>query len=404
MKRIGALLPVVLLLFVGCTRLPFSSQTPSSAPSGTTENRYESEYANGWAYAELSADQRRNYGAVYAAVKDGFSKESSVVITEGVPQAGLSVTLPVPLRTEEQIRTLYDAVVRDNPAFFHLGSVYGYDGRQYGDERRLTELKLTYTMAAEERVSAKQMFDAEVDKIMATVPQSCSAFQAELILHDAVTDRCRYATAAAEETEPLKTHPSAFTAYGALVEGEAVCEGYSYAMQYLLAKAGFFSAVVTGQDGNGNPHMWNAVLLDELLYYVDVTWDDADTIGTYTYFNLTEEELLLTHTIDDATVSHKVAATDGTQNYYRMTDSYLNTLSIEDIAEQAADRFSAGQDTVHLRFSTDSFGNALFFVRSARWFTDTVNDCLPAQTEPLTGYTFGYNETYKTITICKKTS
>lgn len=403
MKRMGVLLAIMLFLFAGCTRLPFSSQS-SSTTVATAENCYESEYADGWAYAELSVDQQRNYGAVYAAVKEGFSVDSRVTITEGTSQAGVSVTLPVPLQNEEQIRMLYDALVRDNPAFFHLGSVYGYDGRQYGEEQRLTELKLTYTMAVEERIAAKQALDAEIGKIMATVPASCSAFQAELILHDAVTGRCRYAVAVAEETDPLKTHPSAFTAYGALVEGEAVCEGYAYAMQYLLSQAGISSGVVTGQDSDGRPHMWNAVLLDELLYYVDVTWDDDDAIGTYTYFNLTEDELLLTHTVEDTVVNHKTVATDGAQNYYRMTGSYLSTLRIEDIAEHLAARFSAGEETVHLRFSSDTFGNALFFIRSVSWCTDTVNDCLSAKTEPLAGYRFTYNETYKTITICKKTS
>lgn len=60
------------------------------------------------------------------------------------------------------------------------------------------------------------------------------------------------------------------TAYGALVNKEAVCEGYAKAYKLLLNEMGIPCEVVINED-----HAWNEVLLDGNWYVVDVTSDDA---------------------------------------------------------------------------------------------------------------------------------
>ena len=60
-----------------------------------------------------------------------------------------------------------------------------------------------------------------------------------------------------------------YLAYGALVEGIAVCQGYASAFNALCAEAGIRSCAVT----NGS-HMWNIVLADGKFYVFDTTWDD----------------------------------------------------------------------------------------------------------------------------------
>ena len=69
------------------------------------------------------------------------------------------------------------------------------------------------------------------------------------------------------------------TAYGALVEGKAVCQGYSIALYRLLLEAGIDNRIIYGKglqpDGGEGPHTWNIVDLYGKYYYVDVTWDDA---------------------------------------------------------------------------------------------------------------------------------
>ena len=66
--------------------------------------------------------------------------------------------------------------------------------------------------------------------------------------------------------------PASYTAYGALVDGVAVCQGYSGAFNLLCAAAGVKSLAVANA-----AHMWNVVLVNGVLYHYDVTYDDPGT-------------------------------------------------------------------------------------------------------------------------------
>lgn len=63
------------------------------------------------------------------------------------------------------------------------------------------------------------------------------------------------------------------SAYHALIEGSAVCQGYALAMDKMLETAGFNTKLI---DGNlhGGIHIWNLVQLDGNWYHVDVTNND----------------------------------------------------------------------------------------------------------------------------------
>ena len=63
-----------------------------------------------------------------------------------------------------------------------------------------------------------------------------------------------------------------YSAYGALVNGTAVCQGYAVLLYRLLLELGVDNRIVTGI-GNGGPHAWNIVQLDGLYYNADSTWD-----------------------------------------------------------------------------------------------------------------------------------
>ncbi len=85
-------------------------------------------------------------------------------------------------------------------------------------------------------------------------------------------------------------------AYGVLVNGSAICQGYSAAFNLLCKTAGIRSIVVTGEaPANPDSHAWNAVLIDGVIQFVDVTHDDpvpdAEGRVNYSYFLLGEEEL-----------------------------------------------------------------------------------------------------------------
>lgn len=81
-----------------------------------------------------------------------------------------------------------------------------------------------------------------------------------------------------------------FSAYAALVNKTAVCQGYASLFYRLMLELGIDARVISG-DGGG-PHGWNIVKLGNVYYNVDTTWDAGMT--EYQFF-LRDTENFLGH-------------------------------------------------------------------------------------------------------------
>ena len=80
-------------------------------------------------------------------------------------------------------------------------------------------------------------------------------------------------------------------AYGPLLQGYALCGGYSDAMELFLEKLGVESFKVSSEE-----HVWNAVYLNDTWLHLDLTWDDPITTSgedylSKDYFLITTEQL-----------------------------------------------------------------------------------------------------------------
>jgi hypothetical protein len=122
--------------------------------------------------------------------------------------------------------------------------------------------------------------------------QDMPNWKKELLIHDYLVENCRYSTS-------VHRNPVDYTAYGALINGSAVCEGYARAAQLLLDAAGIQNITASGVAGGVN-HIWNVVCLDGKWYNLDITWDDPITsngsdLMTHEYFNVTDEQLSADH-------------------------------------------------------------------------------------------------------------
>lgn len=125
--------------------------------------------------------------------------------------------------------------------------------------------------------------------------------------------------------------PYAHNAYGALVDGKAVCDGYTKAFQYLLQRVGIQSFMVTGI-GNGVKHAWNIVRIDGKYYNVDLTWDDQKSDIIYTYFNITDEEIKsLSHILDKESEGFAPVCTSTDANYFAVYGGIFNEFSADDL-------------------------------------------------------------------------
>lgn len=103
------------------------------------------------------------------------------------------------------------------------------------------------------------------------------------LLHDYIIKNTDY-----EENE--NTSYKVNIAYGSLIQGKALCGGYTDALALLLDYYKIPNFKVTSKE-----HTWNAVKINDTWYHVDLTWDDPIVpipriFNTYLF--LTTEELL----------------------------------------------------------------------------------------------------------------
>ena len=148
---------------------------------------------------------------------------------------------------------------------------------------------------------------------------------------------------------------------------DAVCEGYSRAMQLLLHENGMECTLVNGYDHNGAAHMWNLVTVNGHNYHLDVTWNDSSDRLHHSYFNLSTAEILLSHTIADDNIGvDTCTATDA--NYYHKTGRQINTVHRDDIAKVIAQAIKNGETSVDMRFTKSSFAGQGFLSTTENLF------------------------------------
>ncbi|MBQ7455758.1 MAG: hypothetical protein IJS53_04880 [Clostridia bacterium] len=109
----------------------------------------------------------------------------------------------------------------------------------------------------------------------------------ELAIHDYL---CGHVTGFADEDDYNEDD----SAVGALLNGEANCDGYADAFYLLCSLAGVEVRYVSGI-AKGGLHMWNAVRVDGQWVMVDVTWDDLGPYISHLYFNIGAERMARDH-------------------------------------------------------------------------------------------------------------
>lgn len=93
-----------------------------------------------------------------------------------------------------------------------------------------------------------------------------------------------------------------YNAYGALVLGKAVCEGYSKAMKLLCDEFEIPCIIVSGfainqSTGNRERHAWNIIKRPNGVFHVDSTWDcnTYKLVKSVIYYNVSDSFLARDH-------------------------------------------------------------------------------------------------------------
>lgn len=166
-----------------------------------------------------------------------------------------------------------DALLMDCPELCALSGAYRV-GYYQNKPQEAIYIELSYTMPVSAQRDTVQAAGHMAEKALG------DELQREWILHDLLCQKTVY------DAEG----PNAHNAYGALVEGRAVCDGYAKAMALLLRLTGLESGVAQGKiKATGGAHAWNLVKVDGAYTWLDVTNDDQSAVTTYFFFNLTDE-------------------------------------------------------------------------------------------------------------------
>ncbi|MDR0170933.1 S-layer homology domain-containing protein [Bacillus paranthracis] len=277
------------------------------------------------------AVQNTGDAALLAAFKDEVQKRINAYET--------NITLPYKTtnsNTKEVMNTLFNAykeVASKNEYTNNNRSNVSY-GLSGSPGNYTFTLKITYRETKEQTEYVMKQAKAIVSSITQVGMDDHEKVKA---IHDYVVKHVSY-----------DTSYKAYTAYEALVNRSAVCQGYALLTYQLLKEAGIENHFVVGT-GDGQPHAWNLVKIENKWYHLDTTFDDPvpDEQGrvTYSYFNLSDEQIARNHewnrgdypqatTNYYSTLTNKIAAGGTKIPVYQkiLKDTKLNYLGNEYIA------------------------------------------------------------------------
>lgn len=232
--------------------------------------------------------------------KIGTKKELAEYISncERNSQTVIPVVLTNGLMVKEELTYMTNV---DVGVSYKILSGGGKDSRMIYEIQRYpgTKVAQAYLSGDKSGLSADEMrlYDIAVE-IVNEANRQPSALRKELFIHDAITSRTTYYT-----EENHIGLPRFVTAIGALIDGQANCQGYSDAFYMLGTMCGLNIGKMKGQAGGGG-HMWNTIDFgDGKIYCVDVTWDDGKIrfqdggteYNSYVYFNAPSEIMQADH-------------------------------------------------------------------------------------------------------------
>lgn len=159
---------------------------------------------------------------------------------------------------------------------------------------------LYYTTRDQENV-----LDARIDEVIEDFGFDAYSTQKEKsdAIYEFITDNVEY------DHENLNddSHTLKYTAYAALINGTAVCQGYATLYYRLARECGLETRVITGTS-RGENHAWNIVKIGSEYYYLDSTWDAGET--KYDYYLKGSINFTSDHTPED-----RYLETEFTQKY-----------------------------------------------------------------------------------------
>ena len=250
----------------------------------------------------------------------------------------------IPALKQDELNNTFEALLYDNPDLYFVSPKC-----TQVSIGSLAYMSLEYRMSKAGYRAAQAKINNVCDKLISSLTAPRDEWRTELEIHNALVDMLEY---------KFTNEPDDFgTVYGALVNGEASCEGYSKAAKYLFDRLGIESYVVAGRatdsEGTSEAHMWNIVRINGVYCQLDITWDDPvkSDYRTYAYFNLTDNQI----NYDHGSWHFDFDCTSVSQSYYVVNGLYYTSYSAADnetLAQAVARQVEGGAREFEIRFSS----------------------------------------------------
>lgn len=191
---------------------------------------------------------------------------------------------------QQLLQKAYIDAVYDHPELFYVRTWFRIWEIEYTDGTKfLYYIEPSYLDTTEQDAID---FDSKVTYILSeNIENGMTDEEKLLAIHDYLVDTCSYAKPVGQDEAGNPVYSdTAFTAYGTIIEGTSVCQGYTLAYNLLINKLGIDCREVIS---NSMVHSWNMVRLGDNWYHVDVTYDDPTNMEmvNHAYFLLSDETI-----------------------------------------------------------------------------------------------------------------
>ena len=156
---------------------------------------------------------------------------------------------------------------------YHYGGIqYGVDPGD-GTNRYILRYSFSYYTTKEQEEELAGKISQVLDSLKLKGKSDYDKF---IAIYDYIVENVDY------DDRHLKddSYKLKYTAYAAMCNGTAVCQGYANLLYRMLWEAGVPNRIIAGDTPRGG-HAWNIVKIGDYYYNVDATWDSG-YIMTYT--------------------------------------------------------------------------------------------------------------------------